>query len=117
MPSAQYFQVSTRCQATNVPACRRPRLGIYIQPQPPPTWRGGCHGKGPLPLATLVTPNKPETELLSRIADHGTAPASVTTFKDVVIASERLPALGSKVVFVESRRVLATFADLHKLSA
>ena len=75
------------------------------------------------PLATLVTPNKPETELLlSRIPDGGSTGsdserATIATLEDMVAASERLLALGLKAVLVKGGHVPATFADLNRLRA
>ena len=53
------------------------------------------------PLATLITPNKPETELLlSRRGDS----ASIETLEDMIAASEKLLAYGSKAILVKIGR-------------
>ena len=71
------------------------------------------------PLATLVTPNTPETELLlSRTADgsHGdTGPTTIATLEDMLAASERLLALGPKAILIKGGHVVATFEDVRRV--
>ncbi|KAM5542813.1 hypothetical protein V8D89_003774 [Ganoderma adspersum] len=70
------------------------------------------------PLATLVTPNTPETEfLLSHIAGGGPGPTTIATLEDMLAASERLLALGSKAVLIKGGHVVATFADVRRVRA
>ena len=79
--------------------------------------------QGLFPLATLVTPSKPEMELLlSRIPDGGSTGsdserATVETLEDMVAASEQLLALGLNVVLVKGGHVPMTFADSNRLRA
>ncbi len=68
------------------------------------------------PLATLITPNKPETELLLSRTGDGTGsdsgPATITTLEDMLDASERLLTLGPKAVLIKGGHMSATFADV-----
>lgn len=66
------------------------------------------------PLATLITPNKPEAELLlSRMG----ASVKIETLEDMIVASEKLLAFGSKAVLVKGGHVSLTMADVHRISA
>ena len=66
------------------------------------------------PLATLVTPNKPESELL--LSRKG-APTTIETLEDMIDAAERLLAYGSKAVLVKGGHVNLTLKDVDRLSA
>ncbi|KAI1791572.1 Phosphomethylpyrimidine kinase-domain-containing protein [Ganoderma leucocontextum] len=74
------------------------------------------------PLAALVTPNKPETELLlSRTAngpgsDMEPATMTIDTLEGMVSASDRLLALGPKAVLVKGGHVSVSLADVQRLS-
>ncbi|EJF56289.1 hypothetical protein DICSQDRAFT_71741 [Dichomitus squalens LYAD-421 SS1] len=68
------------------------------------------------PLAALITPNKPEAELLlSR--KEGSADARIETLEDMLSASERLLALGPKAVLVKGGHISLTLADVRKVVA
>ena len=68
------------------------------------------------PLAALITPNKPEAELLlSR--KKGDAEAKIETLEDMLSASERLLALGPKAVLVKGGHINLTLADVRTLVA
>ncbi|PIL33042.1 hypothetical protein GSI_04491 [Ganoderma sinense ZZ0214-1] len=73
------------------------------------------------PLATLVTPNTPETELLlSRIADvteSDSGPTTIATLEGMLAASEKLRTLGPKAVLIKGGHISATFADVRRVSA
>ncbi|RDX47441.1 hypothetical protein OH76DRAFT_1406035 [Lentinus brumalis] len=66
------------------------------------------------PLATLITPNKPEAELL--LSRKG-ASVKIETLEDMIAASEKLLAFGSKAVLVKGGHVSLTMADVHRISA
>ncbi|KAI0695108.1 Phosphomethylpyrimidine kinase-domain-containing protein [Cerioporus squamosus] len=66
------------------------------------------------PLATLITPNKPETELL--LSRKGVS-VKIETLEDMIAASEKLLAFGSKAVLVKGGHVSLTLEDIHRISA
>ncbi|KAI0738032.1 hypothetical protein C8Q80DRAFT_1222684 [Daedaleopsis nitida] len=72
------------------------------------------------PLATLVTPNKPEAELLlsrqQQAQPNGTS-CTIDTLEDLISVSERLLALGPKAVLVKGGHVSLTIMDVQRLSA
>ena len=66
------------------------------------------------PLATLITPNKPETELLlSRKDVH----VKIESLEDMISSSEKLLGFGSKAVLVKGGHVSLTLADVRRVSA
>ncbi|CDO71907.1 hypothetical protein BN946_scf184940.g54 [Trametes cinnabarina] len=66
------------------------------------------------PLATLITPNKPEAELLLSWSKHA---VKINTLEDMISASEKLLALGSKAVLLKGGHVELTLADVEKLAS
>ncbi|KAI0648441.1 Phosphomethylpyrimidine kinase-domain-containing protein [Trametes meyenii] len=66
------------------------------------------------PLATLITPNKPEAELLLSQKD---IPFKISTLEDMISASEKLLFLGSKAVLLKGGHVELTFSDVEQLAA
>ncbi|KAI0823863.1 Phosphomethylpyrimidine kinase-domain-containing protein [Trametes gibbosa] len=66
------------------------------------------------PLATLITPNKAEAELL--LSQKG-EDVHIATLEDMISAAEKLLALGSKAVLVKGGHVELTFADVEKVAA
>ena len=66
------------------------------------------------PLATLITPNKPETELLlSRKDVH----VKIESLEDMISSSEKLLGFGSKAVLVKGGHVNLTLSDVRRVSA
>ena len=66
-----------------------------------------------LPLATLITPNKSEAEvILSRKQK-----VSISSLADLASASRELLTLGSKAVLIKDGHVMTTMAEVHELLA
>ncbi|KAI0355144.1 hypothetical protein OH77DRAFT_1425197 [Trametes cingulata] len=66
------------------------------------------------PLATLITPNKSEAELL---LSQKNATITIANLDDMISASEKLLALGSKAVLLKGGHVELTLADVERLAA
>ncbi|KAL7282905.1 hypothetical protein ACG7TL_002321 [Trametes sanguinea] len=66
------------------------------------------------PIATLITPNKSEAELL---LSQSNCAAKITSLGDMIAASEKLLLLGSKAVLLKGGHVELTLADVEKLAA
>ncbi|KAI0333121.1 hypothetical protein GY45DRAFT_1320061 [Cubamyces sp. BRFM 1775] len=66
------------------------------------------------PLATLITPNKAEAELL--LSQKGTT-VHITSLEDMISSAEGLLALGSKAVLLKGGHVELTLSDVEKLAA
>ena len=65
-----------------------------------------------LPLATLITPNKFEAEL---ILSYKREKVSISSLVDMVSASEKLLALGSKAVLLKGGHMKTTMTEVHEL--
>ena len=65
-----------------------------------------------LPLATLITPNKSEAEL---ILSHKQKEVSISSLADMTSASKELLALGSEAVLLKGGHVTTTTAEVHEL--
>ncbi|KAH9857478.1 Phosphomethylpyrimidine kinase-domain-containing protein [Lenzites betulinus] len=66
------------------------------------------------PLATLITPNKAEAELL--LSQKG-ADVRIATLADMISAAEQLLALGPEAVLVKGGHVELTLADVEEVAA
>lgn len=66
------------------------------------------------PLATLITPNKAEGELM--LSQKGVM-VEITSLEDMISASEKLLTLGSKAVLLKGGHVELTLADVEKVAA
>lgn len=66
------------------------------------------------PLATLITPNTPESELL--LSRNGQS-TTIETLEDMITASERLLGYGSKAVLVKGGHVNLSLANVEQLAA
>ena len=66
-----------------------------------------------LPLATLITPNKSEAELILSRKQK----VSISSLADLVSASRELLTLGSKAVLLKGGHVMTTMAEVHELLA
>ncbi|KAI0628809.1 Phosphomethylpyrimidine kinase-domain-containing protein [Trametes polyzona] len=64
------------------------------------------------PLATLVTPNKAEAELL--LSQKGVS-HQISSLEDMISASEELLTIGSKAVLLKGGHVELTLADVEKV--
>ena len=67
-----------------------------------------------LPLATLITPNKSEAEL---ILSHNRKEVSISSLMDLVSASKEILTLGSKAVLLKGGHVMTTMTEAHELLA
>ncbi|KAG6835642.1 hypothetical protein H0H93_016249, partial [Arthromyces matolae] len=65
------------------------------------------------PLATLITPNKSEAELL--LSQHGVA-QEIVTLLDMVTAAQALLRHGSRAVLVKGGHITASMGDVEELS-
>lgn len=65
-----------------------------------------------LPLATLITPNKSEAEL---ILSHRRKKISISSLADMVSASRELLTLGSKAVLLKGGHVTTTMTEVREL--
>lgn len=65
-----------------------------------------------LPLATLVTPNKSEAEL---ILSHKRKGVKISSLADMVVASKELLALGSKAVLLKGGHITTTLTEVREL--
>ena len=65
-----------------------------------------------LPLATLVTPNKSEAEL---ILSHKWKKVKISSLADMVVASKELLALGSKAVLLKGGHITTTLTEVREL--
>lgn len=61
------------------------------------------------PMATLITPNKAEAELL--LNDHD----SISSVSDMLHAAKRLAALGPKAVLLKGGHIITTLEELSRL--
>lgn len=66
------------------------------------------------PLATLITPNKREAEL---ILSQKNIPITINTLENMLNASEKLRGLGPKAVLLKGGDVEFTLADVDKIEA
>ncbi|KAI5835786.1 hypothetical protein K523DRAFT_259866 [Schizophyllum commune Tattone D] len=66
------------------------------------------------PLATLITPNKQEAELLLSRRGY---PPKITGIDDMLLAAKALMQLGSKAVLLKGGHITATLDDIAKFSA
>ncbi|EIW60970.1 uncharacterized protein TRAVEDRAFT_146719 [Trametes versicolor FP-101664 SS1] len=66
------------------------------------------------PLATLITPNKAEGELM--LSQKGVV-VQITSLEDMISASEKLLHLGSKAVLLKGGHVELTLADVERVAA
>ncbi|KAI0766093.1 Ribokinase-like protein [Trametes elegans] len=66
------------------------------------------------PLATLITPNKREAEL---ILSEKNIPITINTLEDLLNASEKLRGLGPKAVLLKGGHAKYTLADVDKIVA
>jgi hydroxymethylpyrimidine/phosphomethylpyrimidine kinase len=66
-----------------------------------------------LPLATLITPNKSEAELI--LSHKQKAP--ISSLADLVSASRELLKFGSKAVLLKGGHVMTTMTEVHELLA
>ena len=66
------------------------------------------------PIATLITPNKPETELL--LSRRGST-MKIESLEDMIDAAERLLAYKSKAVLVKGGHVPLVIGDVHRICA
>lgn len=73
------------------------------------------------PLASLITPNKSEAELiLSHKSQHSTLTPSqskISSLEDMLIAAKRLLALGPKAVLLKGGHVTTSLADVDAIVA
>ena len=67
---------------------------------------------GVLPLATLITPNKSEAEL---ILSHKRKKVTISSLADMVAASKELLTFGSKAVLLKGGHVTMTMAEVREL--
>ncbi|KZT11149.1 uncharacterized protein LAESUDRAFT_720340 [Laetiporus sulphureus 93-53] len=65
------------------------------------------------PLATVITPNKSEAELL---LSHRGLPSRVESLEDMLIASRNLLSLGPKAVLLKGGHVTTCLADVGRIS-
>ena len=65
-----------------------------------------------LPLATLVTPNRSEAEL---ILSHKRNKVAISSLADLVSASKELLTFGPKAVLLKGGHVMATMTEVHEL--
>ena len=65
-----------------------------------------------LPLATLITPNKSEAEL---ILSHKGEKVTISSLADMVSASKELLTLNSKAILLKGGHVTTTMAEVHEL--
>ena len=65
-----------------------------------------------LPLATLITPNKSEAEL---ILSHVQEKISISSLVDMVSASRKLLTLGPKAVLLKGGHMKTTMTEVHEL--
>jgi hydroxymethylpyrimidine/phosphomethylpyrimidine kinase / thiaminase len=66
-----------------------------------------------IPLATVITPNKHEAELL--LSCRG-LPSSINTVEDMLLASSNLVSLGSRAVLLKGGHIKTTLAEIEHLS-
>lgn len=65
------------------------------------------------PLASLITPNKSEAELL---LSHKRLPIQINTREDMLTAAPSLLELGPRAVLLKGRHITTTFGDVDRIS-
>lgn len=68
-----------------------------------------------LPLATVITPNKPEAELL--LQDEGGGGVSINSVADMLDAAKHLARLGPQAVLLKGGHLVTTLRELNALVA
>ncbi|KAI0933434.1 hypothetical protein AcV5_005581 [Taiwanofungus camphoratus] len=66
------------------------------------------------PLATLITPNKSEAELL---LSHRGFPSKIESLEEMLIAAKNLLSLGPKGALLKGGHITASIADVNRLSS
>ncbi|KAI0781506.1 Phosphomethylpyrimidine kinase-domain-containing protein [Trametes elegans] len=66
------------------------------------------------PLATLITPNKPEAELM---LSQKNVLVKIASLEDMILASEKLRTFGPKAVLLKGGHVELTLADVEKVAS
>ncbi|RDB19193.1 putative hydroxymethylpyrimidine/phosphomethylpyrimidine kinase 2 [Hypsizygus marmoreus] len=64
------------------------------------------------PLATLITPNRPEAELL---LSHRQLPGKIVNIEDMIGAAQNLLEFGSQAVLLKGGHVIASIQDIHQI--